>query len=111
MQLAQMEIIITPYTSVGVAGLLFQVTPVEPSLGFIVTALATSAGSMGLGGYPDVTLVDARTKAREMKEAISRGEDRWSQAAAEKSIIAEQMATITFDKSCQRIYPYEVKIS
>lgn len=86
----------------GVAGLLLQVTPSGAKSWVYRYRFGNKRRSMGLGGYPDVTLADARTKAREMKEAISRGEDPVeSKRQLKRSIIAEQMATITFDKAAK----------
>jgi len=53
--------------------------------------------AIGLGGYPDVSLKDARLKAQEAKEKIAKGinpvEER---KAARRSLIAAQLSTMTF---------------
>lgn len=54
---------------------------------------------LGLGGYPDVTLEQARNKAREAKEKIEKGVDPIQERQARKSaLLASQGKVKTFDE-------------
>jgi len=57
----------------GVAGLLLQVTPTGAKSWIYRTRIAGKRHNIGLGGFPDVTLAQAREKAREMRDKISQG--------------------------------------
>lgn len=59
----------------GVAGLLLQITPSGGRSWLLRTSIAGRRREIGLGGYPDVTLAQARERARDAKEKISRGID------------------------------------
>lgn len=59
----------------GVSGLYLQVLPTGGRSWVLRAAIAGRRRDMGLGGFPDVPLADARRKAREAREAIDRGED------------------------------------
>lgn len=52
---------------------------------------------IGLGGYPDVTLAQARHKARELREQIRQGVDPLAERKAQQSaLMAQQAKAITF---------------
>jgi integrase len=54
---------------------------------------------MGLGGYPDIGLADAREAARLARKRILDGEDPIAQRrAARRALIAEQQKLMTFDQ-------------
>jgi len=63
---------------------------------------ATIAGKrrdMGLGGYPDVTLADARRRARDLREQIDNGEDPIGQRReARAALLAARVKAMTFDQ-------------
>lgn len=65
----------------GVAGLHLQIRPPEsknsePSKSWVLrVTVGAKRRDIGLGGFPDVTLAQARDKAREMKEKIAQGID------------------------------------
>ena len=84
----------------GVSGLLLQVTPTDAKSWIYRTVIGGKRHSMGLGGYPDITLAQAREKARELKLAIDRGEDPLEEKRARKREIKKQkLSTITFEKA------------
>ncbi len=58
----------------------------------------------GLGGYPAVTLADAKTAAREARERIKRGIDPIEEKRGERARLAAQQArAMTFD-ACAKAY-------
>ncbi|GGY82026.1 Arm DNA-binding domain-containing protein [Marinobacter zhanjiangensis] len=59
----------------GVAGLLLQVKPSGAKSWIYRTQVAGKRRNIGLGGFPDVTLAQARDKARTMREKIKEGVD------------------------------------
>lgn len=91
----------------GVQGLLLQCAPpAGEGIGARSWILRTLAGGrrrdIGLGGYPDVTLADARKRAREAKDQIRTGLDPVAQrkalssamaAQSEKAVTFQQLAT------------------
>lgn len=52
----------------GVSGLLLQITPTGARSWILRTLIAGKRRSLGLGAYPDVTLAQARERAREAKD-------------------------------------------
>lgn len=58
---------------------------------------------IGLGGFPDVTLAEAREKAKQVKAQILAGVDPVEERAAARSrLLAEQLAGLTFDDAAAR---------
>ena len=63
------------YAVGGVSGLLLQVTPMGGRTWLLRTSIAGKRREIGLGGFPEVTLAQARERARETKDKIWRGID------------------------------------
>ena len=81
----------------GVAGLLLQVTPTGAKSWVYRIHIAGKRRSMGLGGFPDVTLTQARDKARAMREKIAEGIDPVEERQAiRRERLAAQISTMTF---------------
>jgi integrase len=88
----------------GVTGLYLQVLPsrdVAQPCGARTWILRAMIGGrrrdMGLGGFPSVTLADARRKAREAREAIDKGGDPIKERRAAKArLLAESGRVVTF---------------
>ncbi|MEX0642124.1 MAG: integrase arm-type DNA-binding domain-containing protein [Pirellulales bacterium] len=87
----------------GVSGLLLvcKPPPAGQDIGARSWILRVKVGDkrrdIGLGGYPDVTLSQARERAREVKDKIRKGVDPVSERKALKSaLIAEQAKAVTF---------------
>jgi integrase len=58
--------------------------------------------TIGLGGFPDVKLADARTKARTFREAIDQGRDPVEERRAAKArLLAEAGRLLTFEQACR----------
>jgi hypothetical protein len=65
--------------------------------------VARKRRDIGLGGYPDVTLQQARDKAREMREQIQQGVDLVEERRANRvTLTASQLASITFEEAARR---------
>jgi len=65
-----------------VPGLALQVLPTGGRTWVLRTMVGARRRDMGLGGFPEVTLADARVKAREAREKIRQGIDPIAQAQA-----------------------------
>lgn len=81
----------------GVSGLILQITPKGGRTWLLRTTVGNRRREIGLGGYPDVSLAQAREKAREAKDAIRNGVDPVEERKAAKSaIVREQQRGLTF---------------
>ena len=76
----------------GVAGLLMQITPTGARSWVLRTMVGSKRREIGLGGFPDVTLAQARERAREAKEAIRQGIDPIEQRRAARAALTAQQA-------------------
>lgn len=81
----------------GVSGLHLQVTPSGARTWILRTIIGGKRRKVGLGGFPDVSLADARQRAREVKEKIAQGIDPIEERkAARRALVAAQLSTVTF---------------
>ena len=99
----------------GVSGLLLQCRPpaTETAMGGKSWILRTVVGAkrrdIGLGGYPDVGLSDAREAAREIKAKIKAGIDPVAERKqAKQALIRDQGKALTFEQAA-RTYLEEIK--
>lgn len=87
----------------GVAGLGLQVLPSGGRSWVLRMTMGTRRRDMGLGGYPDVTLSDARTAAREARAKVREGVDPIEEARAALSALkATQLAALTFVQASEK---------
>lgn len=87
----------------GVSGLLMNVKPSGARSWILRTTKGGRRCDIGLGGFPDVTLANARERAREAKDMIRRGIDPVEhRRAAQDALRANQAKNITFDQAAQR---------
>ena len=87
----------------GVAGLNLKVAPTGARSWVLRVVIADKRRDAGLGGYPDVSLAQAREKARKAREEIERGVDPIAQrAAARSALIAERGAETTFEEAARK---------
>lgn len=94
----------------GVSGLLMQVTPSGAKSWIYRTTIGTKRRSIGLGGYPDVTLAKARDVAREYRELIKSGVDPIEQRQnARTNLIKAELARITFDDAAAKYISEKAK--
>lgn len=101
----QVKRLTTPgnYAVGGVAGLLLQVSTSGARSWILRTTVGDRRRDLGLGGYPDVTLQQARNRARETKEQIRRGIDPVAQRkAARAALMADQAKSLTFGEAAKR---------
>ncbi|HEY8710914.1 MAG TPA: integrase arm-type DNA-binding domain-containing protein [Burkholderiaceae bacterium] len=84
----------------GVAGLAMQVQPSGARSWVLRFSVAGKRREMGLGGFPDVTLADARRRAREEREKADKGTDPIAERkAAASQLRAERARAFTFKAS------------
>lgn len=87
----------------GVAGLYLQVTPNGGKTWVLRAALAGKRAEMGLGGFPTVTLAQAREKAREARDKIDQGIDPLAERkAARAALVAAARRGLTFTDAMNR---------
>lgn len=81
----------------GVAGLALQVQPSGARSWVLRLSVAGKRREMGMGGFPDVTLADARRRARDEREKVDKGVDPIAERkAAISRLRAEQARAFTF---------------
>lgn len=82
----------------GVSGLHIMVKATSAKSWVLRVMIGAKRRDMGLGGYPDVTLAQARERARECRALIANGIDPIAQRTALKSeMLAKQWASISFE--------------
>ena len=87
----------------GVAGLYLQVTPNGGKTWVLRATLAGKRAEMGLGGFPTVTLAQARDKAREARAKIEQGIDPLAERKAARSALqAAARRGLTFKEAMNR---------
>ncbi|WP_417586347.1 tyrosine-type recombinase/integrase [Pararhodobacter oceanensis] len=81
----------------GVPGLHLQLTPKDGRSWVLRARVGAARRDIGLGGYPAVTLAQARDKAREARDKIERGIDPIEERkAAKATLAAAQRRGLTF---------------
>lgn len=94
----------------GVSGLMLQITPSGAKSWLLRTHVGEKRRSIGLGGFPDVSLADARIKAQAVKEQIELGLDPIeTKRAAKRALIDAQRQTITFEDAARRYIEMKAK--
>lgn len=97
----------------GVAGLHLQVTARGARSWILRVVIGSRRRDLGLGGYPDVTLEQAREKAREARALIEKGIDPAdAKRAAQERLRAAEAKRVTFDQaalSCWRARSQEFR--
>ena len=87
----------------GVSGLKLQITPTGGRTWLLRATVGAKRREIGLGGFPDVTLAQARERAREAKDKIRNGIDPIEERNAIKaSLIAAQRRGLTFADARER---------
>lgn len=97
----------------GVAGLLLRVMPTGSKQWILRTKSGSHRRDIGLGGFPDVTLSQARDRAREVKDKIRAGVDPVAERKAVRvALIQSQARGLTFAeaaKQCHTVKAQEFK--
>ena len=84
----------------GVAGLALQVLPTGGRTWVLRASIGGRRRDMGLGGFPDVPLVDARAAARAARQLIREGKDPIAEArAAASALRASRLKEVTFEQA------------
>jgi integrase len=87
----------------GVAGLGLNVTQYGSKSWILRYQIGGKRRDMGLGGFPDVPLAQAREAARAARSKLSQGTDPIADIRAKRSaLIASQIAAITFSSAAER---------
>lgn len=87
----------------GVTGLHIQVLPSGSASWLLRILVGAKRREIGLGGYPDVTLAQARDKARDMREKVRLGIDPVEERrAAKASLVSMQRRGLTFSEAIDR---------
>ncbi len=81
----------------GVSGLHIQVTPSGARSWILRVKIGEKRRDMGMGGFPDVSLAQARERAREARDKIAKGVDPIAAKQADRTaIVSEQARAKTF---------------
>ena len=87
----------------GVAGLGLNVTQYGSKSWILRYQVGGKRRDMGLGGYPDVPLAQAKDAARDARAKLSQGTDPIADGRAKRSaMIAAQTAAITFSRAAEQ---------
>ena len=93
------------YAVGGVAGLNVVVTKNGAKCWILRTKVGERRREIGLGGFPEVPLTEARRKARELKETIKQGIDPVEQRKAARAKLAQATARgLTFEQAAKRCH-------
>ncbi len=85
----------------GVSGLYLQITPAWARSWILRATIGGKRRDMGLGGFPDVPLAQAREKAREARTKIGQGLDPiLERERALSALRADQAKSMTFEAAC-----------
>ena len=86
----------------GVSGLYMQITPGGGRSWILRTTVGKARRDIGLGGFPTVTLAQARDKAREARDMIERGVDPVAERQAAKAALnAAAGRGLSFEKATE----------
>lgn len=69
-----------------------------------VSPLSGKRRDMGLGGYPEVSIADARVKAEDARRLIANGKDPIREKQAEKVAQNADAAILTFEKAAEKVH-------
>jgi integrase len=87
----------------GVQGLMLQITPTGSKSWLLRTPVGGKRRHIGLGGYPTVTLAQARERARAELEKVWQGVDPVEERKAQRSRLqAEQKRGLIFEKAVKK---------
>jgi len=93
------------YAVGGVSGLHVVVTATGAKCWILRTKVGEKRREIGLGGFPEVSLADARNRAREMKAQIREGIDPVAERkAARLRLIQAQARGVTFEDAAKRCH-------
>ena len=86
----------------GVAGLQLQVSETGSRSWLLRVTVGGKRREMGLGGFPDVTLANARERARSARNEVCNGRDPIStRKAAVSQLLSERQSALTFKRAAK----------
>lgn len=85
----------------GVSGLLLRVSPTGARSWILRVMVGKKRRDIGLGGFPTVTLADAREKAREARRLIEKGIDPADRRKAARMALAAAQDAMTFSQATE----------
>lgn len=86
----------------GVAGLYLYVNDAKARSWVLRVMVGLKRRHIGLGGYPTVTLAQAKETARQLRDEVSKGNDPIQQRKENSSNLrAQQVSAITFEKAAE----------
>ncbi|WP_197911734.1 tyrosine-type recombinase/integrase [Kineobactrum salinum] len=89
----------------GVSGLQVVVTPAGAKCWILRTMVGERRREIGLGGFPEVPLAEARNKARELKDQIRQGVDPMEERKANRTKLAQATARgLSFADAAKRCH-------
>lgn len=89
----------------GVAGLILQIKSPYAKSWILRTKIGDRRVHIGLGGFPDVSMADAREKARELKNLIKQGIDPLAEKKASKlAMMQAQARAVTFEEIAKQTH-------
>ncbi|MBU2962082.1 integrase arm-type DNA-binding domain-containing protein [Citreicella sp. C3M06] len=87
----------------GVSGLMLQITPNNARSWILRTTVGARRREIGLGGFPEVSLAQAREMARDLKAKIRQGVDPVEERrAAHAALVTEQKRGLTFREAVDK---------
>lgn len=93
----------------GIPGLYLYVQDTGARSWVLRVMVGSKRRHIGLGSFPAVTLAQARTKAREAREAIAKGQDPIAERAQARAALKAAQATAKTFEQCARTYVDEMK--
>ena len=94
----------------GVSGLLLQVTQSGAKSWILRFRLAGRRRALGVGAFPDVTLAQARDRAREFRDQIAQGIDPIdARRETRATVLAQRVKTLTFDEATPKFLSTKAK--
>lgn len=86
----------------GVAGLALQITPTGSKSWTLRVTVGSKRRDLGLGPYPEVSLADAREKAKALREQIRQGVDPVTERTVQREALAKARAVaMTFIQAAE----------
>lgn len=85
----------------GVPGLLMQITKTGSKGWLLRTKVGKNRREIGLGGYPEIPLAQARDKARDARELIRSGVDPVERRKEARAALIAQQRTFTFKEAME----------
>lgn len=85
------------YAVGGIAGLYLTVSENGARSWILRIVIGSNRREIGLGAYPEISLADARIKARECREKVKKGIDPIAEKRAVKAKLVAQQKAMTFD--------------